>query len=97
MRQEVVVIVAPFKNCLAVHFCSPKKLQGEDCNLWFPLTKTTDVNQLDFSEIELIMQINHVAHNVTSIKKKLNSGLSADYQIIFNEFDHSNLSPDSIW
>lgn len=54
MRQEVVVIVAPFKNCLAVHFCSPKKLQGEDYNLWFPLTKTTDVNQLDFSEIELI-------------------------------------------
>lgn len=84
MRNSIIATVAPFNDFLAIHFCSPKKLQGEDYNLWIPLYKTTDVESLDFSEVERIMTINHVAHNVTSIRKVRFSGPSMDYEITYN-------------
>lgn len=84
MRESVIAIVAPFADCLAIHFCSPKKLQGEDYNLWIPLYKTTDMESWDFSEVERLMTINRIAQNVTSIRKVRFSGPSVDYEIIFN-------------
>lgn len=87
MRTSIIAIVAPFGDTVAIHFCSPKKLQGEDYNLWIPLHKTKDVESLDFSEIEKIMTINCVAHNITSVKKVRCSGPSIDYEITFNEWE----------
>lgn len=86
MRDSIIAVVAPFNDCLAIHFCSPKKLQGEDFNLWFPLSKTKAVDALDFSEVEQIMTINHIAHNVTSIRAVRCSGPSLDYEIVFNQW-----------
>ena len=84
MRNEIVVTVLPVKGILCVHFCEPKKLQGDDYNLCFPLHKTENVDRLNFNEIENIMIVNNVAKNVTLIEKLRNSGLSADYRIVYN-------------
>lgn len=84
MRNSIIATVAPFDDFLAIHFCNPKKLQGEDYNLWIPLYKTTDVHALNFEEVERIMTINHVAHNITLINKVRYSGPSVDYEIVFN-------------
>ncbi len=63
----------------------PHKLQGNDFNLIFPLTATKEINKVDFAEIERIMQVNGVAHNVTSIQIKSEASNSVTYSVVYNE------------
>lgn len=63
----------------------PAKLQGSDFNLFFPLVATTEIDKVDFAEIERIMQINGVAHNVTNITTKAVASMSVTYDVVYNE------------
>lgn len=64
---------------------APSKLQGSDFNLLFPLHVTTDATALDFSEIETIMVVNGVAHNVVKIELVRSSEGRADWMVTYNE------------
>lgn len=70
----------------------PEKLQGIDYNLQFPLYKAKSVDQIDYSEIEAIMIVNGVAHNICSINPKTkNNGPASyvDYLVVFNTPEQS--------
>lgn len=93
MRDQTTIIVALFDHDICAHFTSPKKLQGSDYDLWFPLSKAKSVDEIDFSEIERLMQINHIAHNCTSIQQvNGQKGKFAEYRIVYNQWVH----PDEI-
>ena len=85
-RDEAVILVCPINSILCVHFCRPAKLQGNDCDLWIPLYKTTNKHHLDFFEIEALMTVNRIAHNITKIEHLRDCGLSAEYKITFNKY-----------
>lgn len=66
-----------------LHFCSPKLLQGENFNLWFPIPMD---EQCLFEIVERTMQINKICHNVTAINQiRQNNETSFDYEVIFNK------------
>lgn len=67
---------------------APTKLQGADFNLWFPLSATTSTKAIDFAEIERIMVINKVAHNVVNIEHKRGNEKSDEYRVVYNEWVH---------
>lgn len=85
-RDSAVILVCPLSAVLCVHFCRPAKLQGNDADLWIPLYKTTDKHNIDFVEIERLMQVNRIAHNVTSIEYLRECGLSVEYKVTFNKY-----------
>ena len=80
MRDSVVAIVASG----AVHFTGPKLLQGENHNLWIPLP--TKGNELRFEDVEAILVMNKVAHNVTGIEFIVENGNAKEYRVTFNKF-----------
>ena len=80
MRKEMIGIVASG----AIHFTNPPLLQGSNFNLWFPLS--TRGNSINHAEIEALLLLNKVAHNVVRIEKVRESGNAVEYNIIYNEY-----------
>lgn len=82
-RDKLVIITAIMKDGNRyLHFCSPKLLQGINNNLWIPIPRD---ESLLFEQVEQIMTINKVCHNVVSIKKiRQNNETSFDYEVIYN-------------
>jgi hypothetical protein len=82
MRKSVGIIVLPDK----IHFRSGP-LQGLYSNghgqfvghdIWFPFNGDL------FNSVETIMVANNIAHNVVSISRIQQCGLSIDYEVIYN-------------
>lgn len=65
-----------------LHFCSPKLLQGINYNLWIPIPMD---ESLLFEQVERIMSINKICHNVVSVNKiRKNNETSYDYEVVYN-------------
>lgn len=62
-RAEVIIMVCDLSCGRGFHFCSIEKLQGSDCDLWFPLADPARL----FEAVETVMQMNGIAHNVTDL------------------------------
>lgn len=62
-RAEVIIMVCDLSCGRGFHFCSIEKLQGDDCDLWFPLADPARL----FEAVETVMQMNGIAHNVTDL------------------------------
>lgn len=61
------LVETPINSQRTTYLPMPEKLQGSDYNLLFPLSKAKNIHEIDFSEIENIMVINGIAHNLTRI------------------------------
>ncbi|MGJ0638924.1 hypothetical protein [Xenorhabdus bovienii] len=79
-RQRVTVIVCELNAGLGFHFCNHYLLSGNNHDLWWPLSEKEKL----FTEIEKVMVMNHVAHNVTFINKLRHSNKAIDYEVVYN-------------
>lgn len=89
IRENVKQVEIKVNSTAKTMVDEPAKLQGSDFNLFFPLVATTEIDKVDFAEIERIMQINGVAHNVTSITIKNAGSRSVTYDVVYNEPEKS--------
>lgn len=79
MRNRVVVIHNP--TLKSIHFTSTK-LQGND--VWFPFEgKQENLHQ----EVEKIMILNNVAHNVADVQLIRHCGICDEFEVKYNEPD----------
>lgn len=80
IRDSVTIIVSPVRGTLAIHFCAIPSLQGEECELWWPVMPESDLHQV----VETILITNGIACNVTRLEKLREQGKSIDFLVIFN-------------
>ncbi|WP_079205307.1 hypothetical protein [Nissabacter archeti] len=80
-RAQMVIIVTRLAGSGAVHFCGHELLSGCNNDLWFPLRDDKPL----FEQIQHIMYVNHIAHNVADIQKVRACGESVDYQVIYKK------------
>jgi hypothetical protein len=80
-RECVTVIVSHVQENPCFHFCSIPLLQGENCNLQWPVNPALSL----FENIELVMILNGIANNVTRLDFVQAQGQSRDYQVIYNK------------
>jgi len=79
-RESVTVIVSQVQGNPCFHFCRIPLLQGENCDLQWPFNMTLSL----FENIEAVMTLNRVAHNVTRVEFLREQGQSRDYLITYN-------------
>lgn len=79
-RARVTVIVSQVQGMACFHFCSISLLQGENANLQWPLDPALSL----FENIERIMCLNRVAHNVARVDFLRAQGQARDYEVIYN-------------
>ncbi|MDE9429835.1 hypothetical protein [Xenorhabdus bovienii] len=79
-RQRATVIVCELNAGLGFHFCNHYLLSGNNNDLWWPLSEKEKL----FTEIEKVMVMNHVAHNVTFINKLRHINKAIDYEVVYN-------------
>lgn len=79
-RARVTVILSHVQGKPCFHFCSIPLLQGENCDLQWPFDKSLSL----FENIELVMTLNRVAHNVTRVDFLREQGQSSDYLVTYN-------------
>jgi hypothetical protein len=77
MRDKLVIIVTKVRGVEAFHFTSGKLQPGD---IWFPV-----VNGDLFSSVENVMNLNGLAHNVTSLKVKIEGVTYKDVEVEFNK------------
>lgn len=88
-RKVLTAMVAGVSGQLALHFCSTHLRGTHDTKegivgreVWFPLpTNGYDL----FDEIERILIINKVAHNVVSLERTQVYPACTDYKVTYNE------------
>lgn len=96
MRNEVTAILVKNPDGTGqIHFCSGV-LQGSNYNIWFPI----NIKESIFSQVEHIMKISHIAHNVASIKHKgecenRRGGTYEDLVITYNEWNEEDAEAES--
>lgn len=80
-RAEVTILVCDLTCGRGFHFCSIGKLQGDDCDLWFPLADPARL----FEAVENVMQMNGIAHNVTDLVVISEYASGKDVRVRYNE------------
>ena len=86
IRKNVKQVEMQLNKTTSIMVDEPSKLQGNDRNLFFPLMVTQEIDKVDFQEIERIMCINGIAHNVTSIAIKNKNTDCVTYDVVYNEY-----------
>ncbi|CSY12830.1 hypothetical protein FP371_24625 [Citrobacter freundii] len=79
-RNTISVVVKPFFGAKMIHFEGVKKLSGHQGTLNFPFIEDEPI----FTQVERIMVINNMCHNVTSVTETSNEAGSHSYQVVYN-------------
>ncbi|QCR38909.1 hypothetical protein [Nissabacter sp. SGAir0207] len=79
-RAVVTIIVARQRDRLAIHFCSHRRLCGADNDLWFPLSEAQPL----FEQVEHILCLHGVAHNVIRVEPLGQGEENTDYRVVYN-------------
>ena len=86
-RESIVCLVVDGH----VHFCCHNLLSGINSNLRFPLIKSGEHgNELDFEEVERILEINRVASNIVDITFLRQNAQCREYEIRYNKHELNN-------
>ncbi|MEL6008587.1 hypothetical protein J4Z08_22950 [Citrobacter portucalensis] len=79
-RNTISIVVKPHVGANMIHFDGVKKLSGHQGTLNFPFVEGESI----FTQVERIMVINNMCHNVTSVTEISNDANGHSYQVVYN-------------
>ncbi len=79
-RNTIFVSINNDNNREFLHFSGIKKLSGHQDTLNFPFDSSKPI----FEQVEDVMVINKMCHNVTSVERVDNAGYQQFYKVVYN-------------
>ncbi|ENU4835433.1 hypothetical protein ACFH4J_003417 [Escherichia coli] len=79
-RNTIFVSINNDNNREFLHFSGIKKLSGHQGTLNFPFDSSKPI----FGQVEDVMVINKMCHNVTSVERVDNAGDKQLYKVVYN-------------